>query len=148
MLALHPDDPPVARHWGVTQVLQTMDGLKRAIAISPSPYHGLLFCQGTIQEAGIDLQEYVRYFGPRGKIVHAEFRGVRGGASKYDEQFMDEGDRSLVPVLKALRDGGYTGLYEVAHVPQIINDPRRLIVNAWSVAYLKGLLVAADDSAQ
>lgn len=144
VLALHPDDPPVARHWGVTQVLQTKAGLERALAIAPSPYHGLLFCQGTIQEAGIDLFDYIRTFGPRGQIVHAEFRGVRGGASNYDETFMDDGDQSLWPVITALRDVGYDGLFEVAHVPKLINDPKRLIVNAWSAAFLKGLLTAAD----
>lgn len=143
MLALHPDDPPVARHWGTTQVLRTMAGLERALAIAPSPYHGLLFCQGTIQESGIDLFEYIRTFGPRGKIVHAEFRGVRGNAANYDETFMDDGDQSLWPVITALRAVGYDGLYEVAHVPQLINDPQRMIVNAWSAAYLKGLLTAA-----
>jgi len=144
MLALHPDDPPVAKQWGVHQVLHNLEGLKRAMTIAPSPYNGLLFCQGTIQEAGIDLQEYIRYFGPRGKIAHVEFRGVRGNAAEYTEEFMDQGEQSLWPIVTALQDVGYDGLYEIAHVPKLINDPKRLIVNAWSIAYLKGLLTAAS----
>jgi len=139
-LALHPDDPPITPYWGVTQVLNTMAGLKRFLEITPSPYNGLLFCQGTIQEAGIDLVEYVRTFGPAGKIAHAEFRGVRGNVRNYDETFMDDGDVNLAPVIQALKDVGYSGLLEVAHVPKMKNDPNDLIVDAWSVGYLKGVV--------
>jgi len=142
-LALHPDDPPVSPYWGVTQVLNSLDSFKRFLDFAPSPYNGLLFCQGTIQEAGIDLVEYVRTFGPAGKIAHAEFRGVRGNARRYEETFMDDGDVNLAPVVQALHETGYTGLLEVAHVPHLKRDPGERIVDAWSVGFLKGLIAAA-----
>src|SRR5271169_5584749 len=50
-LACHPHDPampPDTGFRGVHRVLGSVDGLKRFIAIDPSPYHGLNFCQGTV----------------------------------------------------------------------------------------------------
>ncbi len=142
-LTLHPDDPPVATHWGVSQVLRTMDGLKRAMAMVPSPNNCLLFCQGTIQVAGIDLFEYIRTFGPPGKIAHVEFRGAHGRVPRFTEDFMDQGDVSLWRLVEALKAVGYTGLIEVAHVPLLAGDRRRYVVDAWSAGFIKGMLEAA-----
>jgi len=140
VLGLHPDDPPVETFWGVAQPLITMAALERFIAIVPSPSNCLVLCQGTIQEAKIDVLEYIRHFGQQGKIAHVELRGVRGTVPHYTEEFMDSGDLSLRQVLHELQQVGYTGPVEVAHVPQLMNDAQRRIVQAWSVGYLKGLL--------
>jgi len=144
-LACHPDDPPVARHWGVDQVLFRLNALKRFTEIEPSKYNGLLLCQGTIQEAGINVLDYIRTFGREKRIIHVELRGVRGLAPKYDEVFMDEGDLSLWDVVRTLKEGGYSGTVEVAHVPKMINDQERHIANAWAVGYVKALLSAAQS---
>ncbi len=43
------------------------DGTQRFIEISPSPYHGLNFCQGTVSEMlekpGEQIYDVIRYFG-------------------------------------------------------------------------------------
>ena len=140
-LACHPDDPPIPRHWGVDQVLFRMQALKRFIDIEPDKHNALLLCQGTIQEAGIDVLDYIRTFGPD-RIKHVELRGVRGLAPKYEEVFMDEGELSLWDVVRTLKEVGYSGPLEVAHVPKMINDADRNIANAWAVAFVKGLLAA------
>lgn len=143
-LACHPDDPPIALHWGVEQVLFRLDALKRFIAIEPDKHNALLLCQGTIQEAGINVLDYIRYFGRQGRIVHVELRGVRGLAPKYDEVFMDEGELSLWDVVRTLKEVGYRGPVEVAHVPKMINDDNRYVANAWAVGFVKGMLSAAQ----
>ena len=141
-LTCHPDDPPIPRHWGADQVLFRMQALKRFIDIEPDKHNALLLCQGTIQEAGIDVLDYIRTFGPD-RIRHVELRGVRGLAPKFEEVFMDEGDLSLWDVVKTLKEVGYSGPLEVAHVPKMINDVDRNIANAWAVAFVKGMLAAA-----
>ncbi|MBL9216262.1 MAG: mannonate dehydratase [Opitutaceae bacterium] len=146
VLGLHPDDPPVEQFWGVTQVLNSLAGLERFLALAPSPYNGLVLCQGTIQEARIDVLDYIRHFGPQGRIGHVELRGVRGVIPNYTEEFMDGGDLSMLKVLRALKGVGYTGPVEVAHVPMLLHDPKRAVVQAWSVAYLKGLLEAVYET--
>ncbi len=141
-LSLHPDDPPVARFWGAEQVLNSVAGIERYLDIVPSRYSGITLCQGTLQEAGIDVIQFIRRFGRRGKIFEAELRGVRGTIPKYSETFMDDGDLDLVKVVRALKDVGFEGMIQVGHVPRFPNDPDRAVSNAWSAAYLKGMLAA------
>lgn len=147
ILVLHPDDPPVERFWGVNQVLNSLAGLERFVSLAPSPNNRLLLCQGTIQEARIDVLEYIRRFGPRGLIGHVELRGVRGTLPNYWEEFMDAGDLSMLKVIRTLKEVGYTGTLEVAHVPRLINDSNRRVVQAWSAAYLKALLDTVYEAA-
>lgn len=143
-LACHPDDPPIRLHWGVEQVLVGMDALQRFADLHPSRHNGLLLCQGTVQESGVDVLEFIRRFGPSGRIAHVELRGVRGTVPRYDEVFMDQGDLSLWKVVRALRDVGYRGVLEVAHVPGLVDDPDRIKTETWAVGFLKGLIAAAE----
>ncbi|MSU49210.1 MAG: hypothetical protein EXS37_09030 [Opitutus sp.] len=147
VLGLHPDDPPVSEYWGVKQVLNSMKGLDEFLALAPSPCNCLNLCQGTIQEAGINVLDYIRKYGPQGKIGHVELRGVLGTVPNYTEDFMDGGDLRVLDVLKTLKSVGYTGPLEVAHVPRLIDDPRRRVVQAWSTGYLRGLLALPEGSA-
>src|SRR5207237_6521701 len=68
-LCCHPHDPGMPRQGfrGVHRVLGSVDGLKRFVAIAPSKYHGLNFCQGTVAEmlanCGKEIYEVIRYFG-------------------------------------------------------------------------------------
>ena len=39
---------------GIERVLGSIEGVKRFLALSASPYHGLNFCQGTISEMCTD----------------------------------------------------------------------------------------------
>ncbi|MBP7574081.1 MAG: mannonate dehydratase, partial [Rhodoferax sp.] len=51
-LACHPHDPayPVGGLNGVEHVLGSIEGMRRFVALSDSPNHGLNFCQGTVAE--------------------------------------------------------------------------------------------------
>src|SRR5262249_38350701 len=76
-MACHPHDPgmPVGRGFrGVQTVLGSVEGLRRFIDITPSPYHGLNFCQGTISEMlenpEQEIFDVIRYFGTKGKIFN------------------------------------------------------------------------------
>ena len=146
-LACHPDDPPIAQHWGVTQVLTSVKGLRKLIDIVPSPYNGILFCLGTMQEAGVDVIEAIRFFGGMGKIFDIDFRNVRGAIPKYDEVFLDEGDLDMWKVVQTLKEIDYQWTMEPDHVPGVIGDVEGASISkAWAVGYIKGLLAAADGS--
>ncbi len=58
-IACHPQDPgtPPEGYQGITNVLGTIDGMKRFITMYESPYHGFNFCQGTVSENLVDPKE-------------------------------------------------------------------------------------------
>src|SRR5579871_2931670 len=95
-MACHPHDPgmPAGKGFrGVERVLGSVDGLKRFLEISPSPYHGLNFCQGTVSEMlahpAEEIFGVIRYFGARGKIFNVHFRNIHGGFLNFQETFPD-----------------------------------------------------------
>lgn len=146
-IALHPQDPsmPKGSGWrGVETVLGHVDGLKRFIDTSPSPYHGLNFCQGTVSEMlakpGEEIYDVIRYFGSRGKIFNVHFRNIKGGFLKFQEVFPDEGDVDMPRALRTYREVGFDGMIMPDHVPQIVGDTGGQKAFAFCFGYIQALL--------
>lgn len=147
-LTCHPDDPPVACHWGVTQVLNSIEGLNRLIEIVPSEYSGIVLCVGTLGAAGADVIEAIRFFGAKKKIFNVGFRNVRGTIPRYEECFMDEGDLDMYEVIQTLKEVDYQWMLQPEHVPGVIGDPKpghNRTAITWTVGYIKGLLAALNS---
>jgi len=123
-LALHPDDPPVPTLGGIARIFRSVDALKRALEINPSPALGLDLCLGTVSEMGgeASVLEAIEYFGTRGQIVYVHFRDVRGTVPRFEECFLGEGNYDPLRVMRALRSAGFTGFILDDHVPHIVND--------------------------
>lgn len=150
-LACHPDDPPVPELRGVARILSSVDGLKRLIEIAPSPYNGLLFCQGTVAEMGDDVMEAIRYFGKRKRIFIVHFRNIQrlpGSALNYDEVFIDEGDVDMFQAMKAYADVGYDGLLDPDHAPVVVGDSQwgRHRGLAFALGYMSALKSIAEST--
>jgi mannonate dehydratase len=148
-LGCHPHDPPVPRDKGlrgVDRVMGDVDGLKRFIEISPSPYHGLNFCQGTVCEMlenpGEEICDIIRYFGERDKIFNVHFRNIRGGFCDFVETFPDEGDVDMLEALKTYKEVGYPYMVMPDHVPQIDGPEPQLVAFAYTIGYQRALLQA------
>lgn len=148
-MACHPHDPgmPSPRGFhGVQTVLGTVAGLKRFVEISPSPYHGLNFCQGTISEMlekpGEEIFDVIRYFGKRGKIFNVHFRNIRGHYLNFQETFVDDGDVDMLEALRVYREVGYHGMLMPDHVPTIPGDTEGYQAFAYTFGYIKALLHA------
>ncbi len=146
-LALHPQDPgmPKGRGWrGVETVLGRVDGLKRFVATSPSPYHGLNFCQGTVCEMlakpNEEIHDVIRYFGTRGKIFNLHFRNIRGGFLKFAETMPDDGDVDMPRALRTYREIGFDGMVMPDHVPHITDDTGGQKAFAFCFGYIQALL--------
>lgn len=153
-LALHPQDPalpPGKAYRGVQRELATVDGLKRYIELSPSPYHGLLFCQGTLAESmqnpAKEILEAIRYFGTRGKLFGVEFRNIKGGFLNFQETFPDDGDINMLEALRVYREVGFDGMILPDHVPRIEGDQggRQAFAFAWG--YIKSLMDLVNNEA-
>ena len=114
------------------------EGLKRFIEISPSPYHGLNFCQGTVCESlenpGTEIFDIIRYFGERDKIFNVHFRNIKGNFCDFYETFPDEGDIDFLEAIKIYKEVGYEYMLMPDHVPQIAGPEPQLVAFAfiWS----------------
>jgi mannonate dehydratase len=153
-MACHPHDPgmPVDRGFrGVQTVLGSVEGLRRFVDITPSPYHGLNFCQGTISEMlenpAKEIFDVIRYFGSRGKIFNVHFRNIRGRFLNFQETFIDDGDVDMLRALRAYREVGYDGMLMPDHVPEISGDRNGLQAFAYTFGYIKALIRVVNAQA-
>lgn len=148
-LACHPHDPGMPRdkgYRGVHTVLGSVEGLKHFVDLSPSKYHGLNFCQGTVAEMlknpGAEIFDVIRYFGSRGKIFNVHFRNIRGGFLNFQETFIDDGDVDMLKAMRVYKEVGYDGMIMPDHVPKIAEDSRGLQAFAYTFGYIKALIAA------
>jgi mannonate dehydratase len=150
-LALHPDDPPVAKMNGVAKLFTHYEGYRRAEQIAAGNAHwGLTFCVGTWAEGGDrmgkDVFEMIRDFGGRGKIFDVHFRNVSGPLPHFVETFPDDGYLDMYAVMKALRQVGFAGAMEPDHVPQLAGDRGlRPAGTAYCIACMRAWLRRANE---
>lgn len=150
-LALHPDDPPVAKMNGVAKLFTHYDGYRRAEEIAGKSRHwGLTFCVGTWAEGGDqmgkDVFGMIRDFGGRGKICDVHFRNVSGPLPHFVETFLDDGYLDMYQVMKALREVGFNGAIEPDHIPQLAGDKGiRPAGTAYCIAQMRALLRRANE---
>ncbi|PYU94184.1 MAG: mannonate dehydratase [Acidobacteria bacterium] len=150
-MACHPHDPGMPRNKGfrgVQTVLGSVQGLKRFIEITPSKYHGINFCQGTIsemlQKPGEEIFDVIRYFGSRGKIFNVHFRNIRGRFLSFEETFIDDGDVDMLKAMRVYKEIGYDGMMMPDHVPKIPGDSDGYQAFAFTFGYIKALIAAVD----
>jgi mannonate dehydratase len=150
-MALHPDDPPLAKMNGVAKLFTNYDGYRQAERIAGgSPNWGLTFCVGTWLEGGDrmgkDVFQMISDFGGRGKIFEVHFRNVTGPLPRFNETFPDDGYADLYQVIKALRQVRFNGAIEPDHVPRLIGDSGVLRAGtAYCVACMRAMLRRANE---
>jgi mannonate dehydratase len=149
-LALHPDDPPVAKMNGVAKIITHYDGYRRAEQIAGQSKHwGLTFCVGTWAEGGEQMGknvfEMIKDFGGRGRIFDVHFRNVSGPLPHFVETFPDDGYLDMYQVMKSLREVGFAGAVEPDHIPLMAGDKGiRPAGDAYCIAYMRALLRRAN----
>jgi mannonate dehydratase len=126
-LALHPNDPPAPISRGSQQIMGTIDGWKKLVAIVNSPSNGITFDCGVTREMGGDPVEVCRWFGSRDRINHVHFRNVKVQKTyeRYTEVFIDEGENDMFAVMKELIRQKYTRLIYPEHPRGIDYDRER-----------------------
>jgi mannonate dehydratase len=150
-LALHPDDPPLAKMNGVAKLFTHYEGYRRAEEVSGGSRNwGLTFCAGTWSEGGDrmgkNVFEMIRDFGGRGKIFEVHFRNVTGPLPHFVETFPDDGYMDMYQVMKSLRQVKFSGAVEPDHVPRLAGDTGVLRAGtAYCIAYMKALLRRANE---
>ena len=154
-LACHPNDPGLGgrSYRGVASVLDTVEGLKKFVALHENPYHGLNFCQGTIcemlEKPAEQIFEVIRYFGERQKIFNVHLRNIKGGYLSFVEVFPDEGDIDLLRALRTSQAVGDRSMIMPDHVPELVGPTPDAVGFAYCFGYLRALLqrLEAEQSA-
>jgi mannonate dehydratase len=147
VLAMHPDDPPLAEFRGNARIMNSVEGFERLVQIVPSRSNAICFCQGSFAEIGVDIPATIRRLGDH--IAYVHFRDIRGAADSFTETFHDNGPTDMVAAMKAYREVGFTGPIRPDHVPQLEGedegDPGYTIKGrlfAWG--YIRGLMQATE----
>jgi mannonate dehydratase len=159
-LSIHPNDPPVPVSRGSGQIMASIEGWKRLIAIVDSPSNGITFDCGVTREIGGDPVEVCRYFGSRDRINHVHFRNVivRKPSESYSEVFIDAGEVNMFAVMKELVQQKYRHLIHPEHPRALDYDTQQPGFEAqypggggyagwaFNVGYTRALLQAALES--
>lgn len=144
-LAAHPDDPPVERLRGTPRLVNQPSKYDRLLDLAPSKANALEFCLGSIQEMTTgNVYEATRHFARRDALGYVHFRNVRGKVPNYQETFVDDGDIDMVEIVRILRDEGFNGVMVPDHVPDIDCPAPWHTGNAYTVGFMKALVMNAD----
>ncbi len=120
-------------------MLGSVDGLKRFIAPTPSPSHGLDFCQGTVSEM-------LKKPG-RGRIFNVHFGNIKGGFLNFQETSPDNGDVGFIRAIRTYKEVGYDGMLMHDHVPQVAGDAGGRQAFAYCFGYIRALIQMVNQEA-
>lgn len=142
-LALHPDDPPLARLGNVERIMISLENIQKAMTLVPSPYLGVTYCQATYHMMGEDVYEAARALAD--KIFFIHFRNCRGNVLDFHETFHDNGEIDMARMIALYRDLKLNVPIRVDHVPQMAGENEGMagytaLGRLYAIGYLKGLL--------
>lgn len=142
-MALHPDDPPVSPLRGIGRIFTNAEGVRRALALSSSPAHGLTFCQGTYTTMGENVPALIQEWKDRIRFVH--IRDVAGTREHFHETFHDNGPTDMAAMLRCYQEIGFTGPMRSDHVPTMAGEDNThfgygMLGNLFGIGYIKGLM--------
>lgn len=143
-LGLHPDDPPWDM-FGVPRIMTDASALARVVSLSPSRANGITFCTGSLGALPAnDLPSMIRALGSRIHFMHGRNVRSTGERTFYESAHPSRfGDVSMVDVMEALRDIGFSGPMRPDHGRMIWGDTGRpasgLHDRALGAMYLQGL---------
>lgn len=146
-LALHPDDPPLARVRGVPRIMSSLDAYRRLVGVDSSRANAITFCQGNFALMTDDLPAAIHEFADAIGFVH--FRDLRGTATEFVETFHDDGQTDMVACLRAYHDIGFSGPLRADHVPTLAGEANDhpgygVLGRIFALGYIRGLQHAVE----
>ncbi len=147
VMAMHPDDPPLAELLGNDRIMHDVEGFERLVELVPSPSNKIAFCQGTFSEMGIDVPATIRRLGPH--IAYVHFRDVVGTAEDFRETWQDNGQTDMAEAMRAYREVGFVGPIRPDHVPQMLGEEGgvpgyTMLGRLFAYGYIRGMIHATD----
>ncbi len=150
-LALHPDDPPLAKLGDMSRIMGSYKNIRKAIETIPSDYLGLTFCQACYFLMGEDLFKIVPEI--KDKIFFIHFRNVNGTPMKFRETFHDNGELPMGKLMQLYYDLGLEVPIRADHVPLYPDEQQgtagyTAMGKHFAIGYIKGLMECAEIAAR
>lgn len=143
-LALHPDDPPLAKLGDVSRIMISYENIKRAINTVRSDNLGVTMCQACYLMMGEDLYKVIPEL--KEKIFFIHFRNTTGNKFNFRETFHDNGEIKMAEIMKFYKQCGIDVPIRVDHVPTMAGENKTTGYSAlgrlYAIGYLKGILEA------
>ncbi len=144
-LALHPDDPPLARLGDVERIMISADNIEKAMNIKKSKNLGITMCQATYKMMGEDLNKIIPRFAD--KIMFIHFRNATGVKTSFRETFHDNGEINMADIMKLYKSCNVDVPIRVDHVPLMAGEKQETagytaLGRLYAIGYLKGILEA------
>lgn len=147
-LALHPDDPPIARLGDVERIMISADNIEHAVRdIYPSANLGVTFCQATYYMMGEDLEKLIPRFAD--KIMFVHFRNAVGNKYNFRETFHDNGDLDMPGLMSLYHRWGIDVPVRVDHVPTMAGEKLQnagydALGRLYAIGYLRGIIETVE----
>lgn len=146
-LALHPDDPPVARLGGVSRIMISLEAIQKALTLVKSDNLGVTMCQATYRMMGEDVYHAIEEL--KNKIFFVHFRNCQGHKLRFRETFHDNGDLNMAELIRHYHKLGIDVPIRVDHVPLLAgeedsNPGYTALGRLFAIGYLKGLMQMCD----
>ena len=144
-LALHPDDPPLAKLGDVERIMVSYENIKKAINIVDSPNLGVTMCQATYCMMGEDLYKVIPELAD--KIFFVHFSNAVGNKFKFRESFHVNGIIEMANIMKMYKQCNVDVPIRVDHVPLMAGEKQETagytaLGRLYAIGYLKGILEA------
>ena len=148
VMAMHPDDPPMATLNGHPQAMFDAAHFDKLFSALPSKANAMCFCQGCFAEMGVPVVEAIEHFNK--KIAYVHFRDVQGCVPKFRESFHDNGKTDMPAAMRAYKRIGFTGFMRPDHVPTMVGETTEqagytMLGRLYAYGYMRALIQAAES---
>lgn len=146
-MALHPDDPPLSPLRGIARIVTSKKSYERIMAMAPTPYNGVTFCQANFALMKEDIYGLAKEWCERKKIFFVHYRDVTGDVKHFHETFHDNGPTDMVRMLEVYSKAGFTGPIRPDHAPALAGEAQNGRATGYTMGgkvlafgYMKGIM--------
>jgi mannonate dehydratase len=148
-MALHPNDPPLSPLRGIARIINSKRNYERIMAMVPSPYNGVTFCQANFLLMKEDIYSLAREWCLKKKVFFVHYRDVLGDKTHFRETFHDNGPTDMVRMLDIYSKSGFDGPIRPDHAPALAGEAENGKASGYTIGgkvlafgYMKGIMEA------
>ena len=146
-MTLHPDDPPLTPLRGIARIITSKRNYERIMAMAPSRYNGVTFCQANFLLMKEDIYSLAKEWCEKKKVFFVHYRDVTGDKTHFRETFHDNGPTDMVKMLEIYSKAGFDGPIRPDHAPALAGEAEGGKASGYTIGgkvlafgYMKGIM--------